>query len=69
MKKRLIISLSIAIGFLLASLIPTIESIDWGFIENITILIHWPLFEAGFFGDTSVGTITFLIFWLITNKE
>ncbi|MBX2963672.1 MAG: hypothetical protein KF687_14260 [Cyclobacteriaceae bacterium] len=63
MKKRLVISLSITIGLLLVLLIPTFELIDWGFLESIAMLIHWPLFGAAFFGDNSGGTITFLIFW------
>jgi hypothetical protein len=62
MKKRLIISLSITIGFLLL-LIPTAQFIEWGFVQTVAMFIHWPLFGAAYFGDTSGGTITLLIFW------
>jgi len=63
MKKRLIISFLIVIGVLATLFVPLIEFIDLGFLDQIAIWIHWPLFGAGFFGDWGIGSILFVAFW------
>lgn len=61
--KRLLISLLITIGLLIAFLIPLTELINWGFVADIAMFIHWPLFGVGFFGEWNGEVIFFLILW------
>ncbi len=63
MERRIIISLFITIIFLLILSIPLIEFVDAGFMEGISMFIHWPLFILGFFGENDGGMIPFLIIW------
>ncbi|HEV8515702.1 MAG TPA: hypothetical protein VGQ59_20605 [Cyclobacteriaceae bacterium] len=63
MKRRLILSLIISIAFLAILLIPLIEFIDWGFVHDVSMWIHWPLFAIGSSSEADKGVILFLILW------
>ena len=63
MKKRVMISFLITVSFLLILLIPLIEFIDWGFVDSISMWIHWPIFALGHSKETEGGIILFIIIW------
>jgi hypothetical protein len=63
MKRRVLIGLLMAIGFLSILYVPLIEFIDWGFIDNISMWIHWPIFILGYSEDGKWRVILFIIIW------